>query len=343
MRSPHLPSWLLPTLRSARSSLPGDLIAGVTLAAIGIPGSMAAAQLVGVSPTFGLLAFCIGAVIFALVGGHRILSVGPDSSIAPMLAAGAAGSVLATTEGSGATDPGALMLISLMVGFLLILIGLIRGGWITQFLSRPVTVGLLAGIGISIIVSQLPIVLGMAETLSGSVPEQLWELGDELDEVNPWAASLGAGVLVLSLGLGWLSNRLPGALLGLAAAAVVTAVFRLEEHGVDTLAAPASVWRLPDFHAIPWSSFTELLPGALVVVVLVTVQTGATEAATRQGQHTLDRDLGAIGVSSLAAAGAGAFALNSSPPRTRLVQDAGDRTQAAALTAAVVVDRKSVV
>lgn len=337
MRSPHLPSWLLPTLRSARSSLPGDLIAGVTLAAIGIPGSMAAAQLVGVSPTFGLLAFCIGAVIFALVGGHRILSVGPDSSIAPMLAAGAAGSVLATTEGSGATDPGALMLISLMVGFLLILIGLIRGGWITQFLSRPVTVGLLAGIGISIIVSQLPIVLGMAETLSGSVPEQLWELGDELDEVNPWAASLGAGVLVLSLGLGWLSNRLPGALLGLAAAAVVTAVFRLEEHGVDTLAAPASVWRLPDFHAIPWSSFTELLPGALVVVVLVTVQTGATEAATRQGQHTLDRDLGAIGVSSLAAAGAGAFALNSSPPRTRLVQDAGGRTQAAALTAAVVV------
>lgn len=337
MRSPHLPSWLLPTLASARSSLPGELIAGLTLAAIGIPGSMAAAQLVGVSPTFGLLAFCIGAVVFALVGGHRILSVGPDSSIAPMLAAGAAGSVLATTEGSGATDPGALMLISLMVGALLVLIGVIRGGWITQFLSRPVTVGLLAGIGISIIVSQLPIVLGMNEFPTGSVPEQLWELGGRLDEINPWAAGLGSGVLAISLGLGWISNRLPGALFGLAVAAVLAAILRLEERGVDTLAAPDSVWQLPDFHAIPWSSFTELLPGALVVVVLVTVQTGATEAATRQGQHTLDRDLGAIGVSSLVAAGAGAFALNASPPRTRLVQDAGGKTQMTALSAAAIV------
>lgn len=329
--------WWLPTLRGARSSYRTDLIVGLTLAAIVLPGSMAAAQLVGVSPALGLLAFCIGVLVFAFVGGHRTLSVGPDSTIAPMLAAGAAGSVLTAPGEAPAVEPGSLMLISVMVGALLVLIGVIRGGWITQFLSRPVTLGLLAGIGLSIIVSQLGKVLGMEVSTSGEVPQRLAQLVAHLDEINPWVAWLSFGVLVISIGAGLINPRLPGALISLTLAAVVAAVLRLEERGVATLPAPESVWSVPDLSTIPWASAPDLLPAALVIVILVTVQTGATESGTRQGHETLDRDLGAIGVASLAAALAGAFALNASPPRTQLVQQARGHTQLVALTAGTVV------
>lgn len=337
MSSPRWPHWLLPTLKGARTALSADLVAGLTLAAIALPGSMAAAQLVGVAPTLGLLAFTIGAFVFALFGGHRILSVGPDSSIAPMLAAGAAGSALSTGVGAQEVEPGSLLLLSLLVGVVLIIIGLIRGGWVTQFLSRPVTVGLLAGIGISIIVSQLSTVLGVNEPTNDSVPVQLLDIADSVDEINLWAVGLALVVLLLSAGLSRISSRLPGALVGLATAAVLTAVFRLTERGVTTLEAADSVWRLPDYAAVPWASVPDLLPSALVIVVLITVQTGATEAATRQGHATLDRDLGAIGVASVVAGGAGAFALNASPPRTRLVQDARGRSQVAAIMAGTAV------
>lgn len=331
---------MFPTVRGATSSVPADLVAGLTLAAIALPGSMAAAQLAGVSPTLGLLAFSIGAVVFALVGGHRILSVGPDSTIAPMLAAGAAGGVgigVTATDAAADPDPGAIMLISLMAGLILIVVGVIRGGWITQFLSRPVTVGLLAGIGISIIVSQLSTIFGIGQKTSGSVPVQLLQLWDLRGEINPWSAGLSLMVLAVSIGVGLISSRLPGALFGLAVAATAVAALDLGARGVDKLQTPDSVWRLPDFQGVPWASAWDLLPSALVIVVLITVQTGATEASSKQGQKTLDRDLAAIGVASVFSAAAGAFALNSSPPRTRLIQDARGKTQVVALAAGVLV------
>ncbi len=323
--------WLPPALRGARKTAPTDLLAGLTLAAIAVPGSMAAAQLVGVSPVLGLVGLVVGLIVFALVGGHRILSVGPDSSIAPLLASGAA-----IGTGATGTDPGALLLISLMVAALLILIGLVRGGWITQFLSRPVTVGLLAGVGVSIMVAQFSAVLGMPGT-SGQVPRQLRHLAENLDAVDPWAASLSATVLLIAVGVGMISTRLPGALLGLIVAALATAVLGLDERGVATLEEVGPVWSWPDPAAIPWSAAPGLLAPALVIVVLVTVQTGATEAATKQGHRTLDRDLGAIGVASAFSAAAGSFALNASPPRTRLVQASHGRSQVVGLTAGFVV------
>lgn len=319
--------WWLPTLRGARKTLATDLVTGLTLAAIAVPGSMAAAQLVGVPPVLGLVGLVVGVIVFALVGGHRILSIGPDSTIAPLLASGAA---------AGGADPAALMLLSLMVAALLILIGLVRGGWITQFLSRPVTVGLLAGVGLSIIATQLGPALGVPEA-SGGVIGQVRHLAGNLDQVNPWAAGLSALVLVIAVAAGALHPRVPGPLLGLAAAAVVTAVFGLTERGVATLEEVESVWSVPDLGALPWAAIPDMLVPALVIVVLVTVQTGATEAATRQGHHTLDRDLGAIGVASAVSAAAGSFALNASPPRTRLVQDARGRSQVVGLTAGLVV------
>lgn len=333
--------WPPPALRgTAGKTLTGDIRAGLTLAAIALPGAMAAAQLAGVSPALGLLGFVIGAVVFALVGAHRTLSVGPDSTIAPMLAAGVAGAAAGGTSRGGDEDT-AIILISLMVGALLIIVGVLRGGWITQFLSRPVTVGLLAGIGISIIVSQAGVISGVEDKTSGVVHEQWWQIWQQRMDINPWSVGLGLLVVVVVLVAGKISAKIPGALLGLAVAAVAAAWLEGAqlggERGVDKLQSPESVWVLPDLAGIPWGAVWDLVPSALVITMLITVQTGATEVSTEQGNRTLDRDLTAIGVASLASAGAGSFALNASPPRTRLIQDVGGKTQIAALSAGLVV------
>lgn len=281
-----------------RKHLTTDLLAGVTLAAVAVPEVMATAQLVGVSPGLGLTGFIVGALVFAVLGVHRILSVGPDSTIAPLLAAGA---LLVDA-------PHSLALLSLIVAVLLILISVVRGGWITQFLSRAVTLGLLAGIGVRIIASQV-------ETLTGS--RDAW---------------LMAGVFAVIAALAWWSHRIPGALIGLVLAALVAT--RLDVPMLDPVAAGFTVVNPVD---MPWSDALRLVPTALVIALLITVQTGVTEAATTPGRQSLDRDIGAVGAASLVSALVGSFALNASPPRTSLVQASGGKTKLVGLTAAVLV------
>ena len=333
-----------PGLAGAQKSLPGDALAGLTLAAIAVPGSMGAAQLVGASAFAGLVAFMIGAVVFALLGGHRILSVGADSSIAPMLAAAAAGGALTgadttgelTVEGHPVIDPATLMLTSVLVGAILIIVGLVRAGWITQFLSRPVTIGLLAGIGVGIIIDQLPVALGIPRH-GGGVIAGIVDMVTSLDEINWWTAAVAVLVLAITLGSGLVGPRVPGPLLGLAAAIAFTMLAGLTERGVVTLPEPDFAPPRMDFASVTVPGAVELLPTALVIAVLVVIQTGATEASFPGPRRTLDRDLGVIGLASATAGAAGAFAVNTSPPRTSVVAAAKGKSQVVGLVAALIV------
>src|SRR5215472_17742569 len=152
-------SWpLFPSLTSyTLAALPGDLIAGLTLAAIAIPEQMATARLGGFSPQIGFFAFMAGSLGFAIFGANRFLSCGADSTITPIFAGG-----LALLAAAGSPDylPLATAL-ALLVGGLLIASGLLRLGGIANLLSIPVTVGFLAGISLHILVSQMPGVLGL--------------------------------------------------------------------------------------------------------------------------------------------------------------------------------------
>ena len=333
-----------PGLAGARKSLPGDALAGLTLAAIAVPGSMGAAQLVGASAFAGLVAFMIGAVVFALLGGHRILSVGADSSIAPMLAAAAAGGALTgadttgelTVEGHPVIDPATLMLTSVLVGAILIIVGLVRAGWITQFLSRPVTIGLLAGIGVGIIIDQLPVALGIPRH-GGGVIAGIVDMVTSLDEINWWTAAVAVLVLAITLGSGLVGPRVPGPLLGIAAAIAFTMLAGLTERGVVTLPEPDFAPPRMDFASVTVPGAMDLLPTALVIAVLVVIQTGATEASFPGPRRTLDRDLGVIGLASATAGAAGAFAVNTSPPRTSVVAAAKGKSQVVGLVAALIV------
>src|SRR5215468_1521047 len=185
-----------PVFRSLRSfraaDLPGDLIAGLTLAAIAIPEQMATARLGGFSPQIGFFAFIAGSIGFAAFGANRFLSCGADSTITPIFAGG-----LLLMAASGTADYQALaMALALMVGVILILGSLFRMGWIANLLSTPVTVGFLAGISVHILVSQMPGVLGL-QPPKGPMIDRIIELARHLGATNLYTLAIGLGVLAI--------------------------------------------------------------------------------------------------------------------------------------------------
>src|SRR5271170_4057466 len=193
--------------------LPGDLIAGLTLAAIAIPEQMATAGLGGFAPQIGFFAFLAGSLAFAAFGSNRFLSCGADSTITPIFAGG-----LAALVASGSPEYQVLAAaLALMVGLLLLAAGVFRLGWIADLLSIPVTTGFLAGISAHIIISQLPGVLGLPAP-EGPMLQRLAILAGHLAETNPFTLAIGAGVLAVIALSERIDARIPGALIGLAAA-----------------------------------------------------------------------------------------------------------------------------
>ena len=150
--------WLFASLRGYRiGSLPRDFIAGMMLAAIAIPGQLATARLAGMPPETGLYAFAAGSLAFAAFGANRFMSVAADSTIAPIFAG-----ALASWAAAGTPHYAELVtLLALMVGAILLVVGLLRAGWLATLLSTPVTTGFLAGIAIHIMVGELPTLLGI--------------------------------------------------------------------------------------------------------------------------------------------------------------------------------------
>jgi sulfate permease, SulP family len=332
-----MPAWLFASLRGYRFGfLPGDLAAGVMLAAIALPGQIATARLAGMPPATGIWAFVAGSLAFAVFGGNRFMSVGADSTIAPIFAGGL--SIFAAT--GSASYAGLAALLALMVGGILVAVGLCRAGWLANLLSVPVTTGFLAGIAVHIIVGQLPSLIGVAGG-GGHVLVRLVAILGRLGEANPWAAAVGFGMLAVTLGAARLGPRIPGALVGLVGAGLAVALFDLGTRGVAllgsvSLAAPRLAWpSLPGPAAA-----VHILPLALVVAMVCIMQTAAVATAFPSEEERPDdtsRDFAGVGAGSILAGLCGAFAVDASPPSTAIVRQSGGRSQLAALTAVALV------
>lgn len=314
--------------------LNGDLIAGVTLAAIAIPEQMATARLGGFAPELGFFAFVAGSVAFALFGANRHLSAGADSTITPLFAGG-----LAMLAASGSPHYLALAaMLALMVGLILTLSGILRLGWVADLLSVPVTTGFLAGIAVHIIVSQMPGLLGLPSE-SGETLRRIGEIAGSLHLTNPWSLGLGLGVFAIVLGADHISPRIPGALIGMVLATLAVAVFGLKDRGVEVLGALPN--GLP--HAgLPLAGLDDvqaLVPLALLIAIVVMVQTAATSRsfAPQGGTPDVNRDFVGVGAGSIASSLFGAFAVNASPPRTAIASQSGGRSQFSSLIAAAII------
>src|ERR1700678_954091 len=264
-----------PVLRSFAgwrwTDLGPDVVAGVTLAAIAIPSQMATARLAGFAPEAGFLALIAGSVGFALFGANRWLLVGADSTIAPIFA-GALSLLAAAGTPDYAASAAAL---ALSVGLILVAVGVFRLGFIADLLSIPVTTGFLAGIAVHIVASQAPALLGVAPP-PGSPIEKLVALGAGLGETNLWTLGIGLGVLAITWAGEEFSPRIPAALIALALATGSTATLHLDSRGVATLGAIASVAPSLSIPHLSMPAFREIAPLALIVSVIVMVQTSAT-------------------------------------------------------------------
>jgi len=339
MQAADKPRRAWPVFRSLAAfrpgDLPGDLIAGLTLAAIAIPEQMATARLGGFSPQIGFFAFIAGSLGFAALGGNRFLSCGADSTITPIFAGGL---MLMATSGSPQYQSLAVAL-ALLVGAILIAGSLFKLGWIANLLSMPVTTGFLAGISVHILVSQMPGVLGLP-TPGGPMLERIATLAQHVGEANIYTVAIGFGVLAIVAISEKLSAKIPGALIGLIAATSAVISAGLEHKGVSVVGAVPATLPTPSFPAIGPEQWVKLVPLAFLIAVVVMVQTAATTRSFPSDPDQpadVDRDFLGAGAGSVLAGLFGAFPVNASPPRTGIVSETGGRTQLSGLFAAAII------
>lgn len=326
-----------PTLRHLPpGSILQDLTAGLVLAAIALPGQLATARLAGLPPEIGLLAFAGGVIGYAIFGSNRFLSVGADTTTAPIfgggLAAIAAGSSIPTGELAG--------LLALMVGVLLLAAGVIRAGWVADLLSIPVTAGFMAGISVHIAIYQLPVLLGISAS-GDTIFELLRAVWIGLPQTNPMVLLLGLSVFGASLALGKLAPKFRGALLAVIASAGAVAAFGLEARGVGVLGVVhAEIPLIGIPHAHDFLAVTRLAPLAFTVAMVCMMQTGAVvrefPSVAGKDDHVSPSFIG-VGMGCIVAGLLGAFPVNASPPSTAMVAAAGAKSQAAGLFAVSVV------
>ena len=326
---------LAPTLRGYRRSwLGGDAAAAATLLVIAVPEQLATSRLAGMPPITGFYAFLAGSVLFALLGTSPQLSVGADSTIAPLVAAG-----VAALAASGSAHYVDLMgILAVMAAVLVMLVWLLRLGWIAELLSAPIITGFLAGVGVVIVVHQLPDLLGV-QSGGGSTLARLQDIANHLGDVSGWTIAIGLGVLVTVAAIERINRRLPGALLALAGSTALVAVAGLDHHGVAILGHVAHGAPRLGLRGLTLHTIGKLAPLAAVVALVIVTQTAVTARAFAQdgGDADVGRDLLAVGAGSVAAGLIGAFPVNASPPRTAAIEAAGGRSQVTSLISAAAV------
>jgi high affinity sulfate transporter 1 len=312
-----------------------DLLAGLTLLTIAVPEQLATSRLAGMPPITGLYAFIAGTLAFAALGSSPQVSVGADSTIAPLFAAG-----IAHIAPVGSAHFVALVsLLAVTVGVLVAVIGLLRMGWIADFLSAPIIMGFLGGVAVIIIVHQLPDLFALAP-VSGSTVHRVTEVVRHLGHANGWALAIGVTVFAVVTTAERIDRKLPGALVGLVGSTIVVAVVGLRAHGVPVLGTVAHGAPHVGLTGLSWTSLGQVLPIAGVVALVVLSQTAATTRAfADQGGYEIDvnRDFVGAGAGSVLSGLFGSFATDASPARTGAVAAVGGRTQVAGLAAAAVV------
>ena len=188
-----------------RAQVPADMLAGMTLAALGIPEVLGYAKIAGMPVVTGLYTLLLPMAVFAVLGSSRHLVVAADSATAAILAAALTGLAAVGSERYVRLAG----LAALLVGGMLLLARLARLGFAANFLSRTVLVGFLTGVGIQVAAGQLPDMLGVAAT-GKSTPAKLVDIARALPQVHGADVAVSAGVIVIVLAARWVGRRNPG-------------------------------------------------------------------------------------------------------------------------------------
>jgi SulP family sulfate permease len=333
-RKPLLLQGILPI---ERSRVPLDIIAGITLAALGIPEVMGYTKIAGMPVVTGLYTILLPMAVYALFGSSRHLVVGADSATAAIMASGLAG--LATTASPEYVAYAGIL--ALLAAALLTLARVIRLGFIADFLSRTVLIGFLTGVGIQVAIGQISGMLGIA---GGGVDpiQQLIADFKQLGQTNLYAVAVSLAGVVIIVGCRRINKRIPGALIAVIAAIVVSYLTHLSSYDVavlGTVTGGLPKFGLPTGATLNASVLEQLLPIAFSMFIVILAQSSATAQAyaTRYSESFDENtDLVGLGLANIAAGLSGTFVVNGSPTKTEMVDTAGGRSQLATLTTAAI-------
>ena len=336
----RLPSIIAPSLSGYQARwLSKDLVAGLVLSALLVPQGMAYAELAGLPPVTGLYTSMLCLIGYAILGPSKILVLGPDSSLGPMIAA----TILPLVAADG--DPARAVLLAsclaILTGALMIVAGIGKLGFVADLLSKPTILGYMNGLALTIIVGQLPKFLGFsvdADTFLGDVAG-VWQ-GIVNGEVVATAALVGTITLITILVLTRWLPKVPAVLVAVVLAIVISIAFDLAAKGVKVVGPLPE--GLPSF-TLPVVGLTDLgilIVGAfgIALVALTDTISTATSFADRQGELVDgNREMIGIGASNVAAGLFQGFPVSTSGSRTAVAEQSGSKTQLTGVVGAIMI------
>ena len=337
MNSSRLPG--LRALAAYKTSwLRRDVVAGVVLTTLLVPQGMAYAELAGLPAITGLYTTILCLLGYALFGPSRILVLGPDSSLGPMIAA-----TILPILGSGGSPERAIALASmlaLIVGAIMIGAGIAKLGFVADLLSKPTQIGYMNGLAVTILIGQLPKLFGFSTDANGLIAEaRAFVHGLASGEAVAAAVAIGLVSLALILALGRWLPRIPGVLVAVVVAIAASAAFSLSDHGVSlvgTLPKGFPPLTLPS----PVSDLPLLVAGGLGIALVALTDTISTASsfAARTGQEVDGNgEMIGIGAANVAAGLFQGFPVSTSGSRTAVAEQAGAKTQLTGVVGAALI------
>jgi high affinity sulfate transporter 1 len=329
-----------------RHLLSGDVVAGVTLAALAIPEVMGYTKIVGTPVITGLYTILFPAVAFALFGSSRHLVVGGDSATAAILYAGIAGLGVAGLQPGTNQWLAYASLAALITGGLLLVARVARLGFLADFISRTVLVGFLTGVGIQVALGQFAGMLGVASPdvkatrVSGTLIK-FWDTLKEIPDASVTTVAVSIAVIATLVVFEKWIKAIPGGLVAVVGAIAVSWAVDLESHGVSVLGpVPSGLPSIGLPSGVGWSDVVPLLATAGSMFLVILAQSAATSrayAVKYNDRFVEDNDLVGLCLANVAAGLSSSFVVNGSPTKTEMADEAHSKTQVAMLSMAATV------
>ena len=319
--------------------LPKDLMAGLVLTALLVPQGMAYAELAGLPAITGLYTSILCLVGYALFGPSRILVLGPDSSLGPMIAA-----TILPLVAAGGDPQRAVALASalaLMTGAITVLTGVFRLGFVADLISKPTMIGYMNGLALTILVGQLPKLFGFSVDAEGFLGEVMGFVnGVATGETVPAALAIGVSGLILIVVCQRVLPRVPGVLVVVVLSILAVGLFGLGERGVSLVGVLPQGFPPLTIPAVGFSDLALLLAGALGIALVSLADTisTATAFAARTGQVVDgNREMVGIGAANIGAGLFQGFPVSTSGSRTAVAQQVGAKSQVTGLVGAAAI------
>jgi len=320
-----------------KSSFRGDLIAGLTVGMMLIPQGMAYAMLAGMEPIYGLYASITPLIVYAIFGTSRQLAVGPVAMVSLL--------VSASIASLGITEPSeyvaAALLLSFMIGTIQFLLGVIRAGFLVNFLSHPVISGFTSAAALIIGLNQLKHLFGISIPKTHYVHQILIDTAKNLGDLNAYALAIGAVAIGLIIVLKKINRSIPGPLVAVTLGIVVVSSFQLDASGVKIVGTIPE--GLPSFQIpnLEWSLIERLMPMAVTISLIAFMESIAVAKAIQKKhkdyQVDANQELIGLGLANIAGSFFQAFPSTGGFSRTAVNDQAGAKTGMAAIISAILI------